>query len=221
MAKFKAQKIAVDGVDGTPVGELGWLFISGDGKDNSKAKDGSKLQKQASLYLHKDSAEAKALMAAIDPIWEAYKESNPAIKKATKPDSLGYKVVKDPETDEETDMLVFQFKTNSYFPAKPGEAPQPNIIKVFDKNGSDVTAAFHASGKKLGNGTIGRLFGTAGGYDVDGNRGISLYLTGVQIGKPVWYEGTEVEATEMDGEDLDLTPAISIPTDTDSPRPDL
>ena len=218
MAKFKAQKIKTNGVDGTPAGTLHWLFITGEGRDQSDKKDGSKMQKQATLHLHKDSAEAKALIAEIDRVWKEFKEFTPAIKPATKPKSLGYKPVKDKETDEETDILAFSFSTNSFFPAKPGEAPQPNIIKVFDKNGSDVTAAYHASGKLLGNGTYGKIFGSAGGYEFQSTYGVTLFLTGIQIGKPVWYEGTTVDAAVMaDGEDLDLTPSLVIPDE----HPDL
>jgi len=155
-----------------PIGTLYWVSITGDGKDQSEAGDGSKMKKTATLHLKTDSAECKALKADIEKIWELYKAENPKIKAATKPKSLGYKVVKDKETDEETDMTAFSLSTNSFYKdGKPAHVPLYNAKGAVHEMGED----------EVGNGSVGTVYGETGPYEYKGSFGISLYLKAVQI----------------------------------------
>lgn len=211
MAKFSPIQIQ------TPIGDLMWVAVSGEGKDNSENKDGSKMQKTASLYLKTGSPECKKLIADIDKAWEAYKAFHPSILPATPSKSLGYKVVKQKDATTgavtETDMTAFNFSTNSRYPAKPGQAKgEPNIIKIYNPKGAEVTEAMEQSGTQIGNTSRGIIFGSAGGYEYKGAFGISLYLTAIQLAKLVKYAGVEVEtqdiSTEEDDGMGDLTSAI-------------
>ena len=171
-----------------PVGKLEWCFVTGDGRN--QAMDGSpeKMQKTASLVLNKDSKEAKHIVDQINATWELYKAENPKIKAATQPKSLGYKVVKDKDTDEETNDLVFTFKTNSFW--KDGK---PNIVKVFNAKGQAV----EMGDTIIGNGSLGVVHGSMGGYEYAGSFGISLYLSAVQIAKLVEGSSDSVDATDL------------------------
>lgn len=172
----------------TPVGPLYWVFITGDGRDQSEDNDGSKMQKTASVVFHKDSPECKKLQNEIQAEWEKYKAANPTkIKKATEPKSLGYKPVKDPETDEDTDYVIFQFKTNSFFPDG-----KRNMVPVYDIHGQKVDL-----GQSLiGNESTGIIHGEMMGYEYLKSYGISLLLKGVQLAT---YKEPEVQ---IDTEDI-------------------
>lgn len=171
-----------------PVGKLEWVFVNGDGRDQSEKKDGSKMQKTATLVLQKDSAEAKDLIIKIKGAWELYKADTAAIKSATQPKSLGYKAIKDADTGADTDMLAFQFKTNSFFPDG-----KPNKVKVYNAKGKVVDMGETI----IGNGSIGVIHGSMGGYTFTGTYGISLYLTAVQVAKLVEGTGADVDAHDI------------------------
>ena len=172
----------------TPEGELRWTFITGDGRDQSKNNDGSKMQKMSSLVLHKDSKECKELQAVIDQKWKEYKAANPKkIKAATEPGSLGYKLIKDPETDAKTDFMIFAFKTNSFFP----KDNKPNNIPVYSGKGKKLIPGskyiinginYDPADTFIGNGSTGVIHYETGEYEFQGAYGISLYLKAVQIG---------------------------------------
>ncbi len=155
-----------------PVGELFWVSVSGEGKDTSEDGDGSKMKKQASLYLKTASKECKDLMSQLDAAWEAYKANDPRIKSAMEPKSVGYKVVKDKETGGPTDITSFSFSTNSFY--KDGK---PSNVPVYDAQG----AVYDMKGEEIGNGSVGTVYGDYGEYAYKGSFGISLYLKAVQI----------------------------------------
>lgn len=173
-----------------PVGELFWVNISGDGKDVSEDGDGSKMKKQAVLHLKTASKECKDLIAQLTAEWEAYKAEDSRIKAATKPKSLGYKVVKDRDTDEETDTTAFAFSTNSFF--KDGK---PSNVPLYDAQG----AVYDIGDDEVGNGSVGTLYGDCGRYAFKGSFGISLYLKAVQIipSKLKLRAGADVSATDI------------------------
>ena len=185
----------------TPLGELRWVYIAGDGKDQSMKNDGSKMQKIASIVFKKNSPEAKQLIEQINQAWEQYKAENPKIKPATKPKSLGYKHVIDKDTGAETDEVIFQFKTNSFFPDG-----KPNIIPVYNAKGQKVDLG----NVEIGNGSIGIIFGEAGGWEYTGQFGITLYLKGIQLKKLVEKSSSnldsQVEDLGEDDEDTFLQP---------------
>lgn len=171
-----------------PVGQLEWVFIQGDGRNQAEEGKPAKMQKTATLVLHKDSDEAKGLIDQINAAWEVYKAETPAIKSATQPKSLGYKAVKDQETGADTDMLAFQFKTNSFFPDG-----KPNNVKVFNAKGQEVDMGDTI----IGNGSLGVIHGSMGGYTYTGTYGISLYLTAVQVAKLVEGSSDSVETEDI------------------------
>ncbi len=155
-----------------PVGELNWVNVSGNGKDTSEAGDGTRMKKQASLYLKTASKECQGLMKQLDDAWEEYKAKDSRIKSATKPKSLGYKIVKDKDTGGETDTTSFSFSTNSFF--KDGK---PSNVPVYDAQG----AVYDMGEEEIGNGSVGTVYGDCGEYAFKGSFGISLYLKAVQI----------------------------------------
>lgn len=161
----------------TPVGELKYAFIT-QGRDESEKQDGTKWKKSIAFRCHKDSEEAKYLIGLIDEAWQDYVLNTPAIKK-TPPKSLGYKLEK-LEDGSLGEHYLFQFKTNKFLPSG-----QEAMIPIYNINGQPVKME---KGTMIGNGTIGCVFGTAGGYTNKGNYGITLYLTGIQIVKFVAYQ---------------------------------
>ena len=171
----------------TPVGELRWAFIMGDGRDVSDEKDGSKMKKEVSVIFKQGSKEAEMLKAEIAKVWEEFKTANPAvIKKAQEPKSQGYKVVTDKDTGEPTDEISFKFSTNSFY-----QDGKPAVVPTYDAKGNKF--ALHS---RPGNGSLGLVFGTAAGYIHKGNAGITLYLTAIQIAKLV--EATDsIEASDL------------------------
>jgi hypothetical protein len=181
----------------TPLGELRWVYVEGDGRDQSAEQDGSKMQKMASIVFKKDSPEAKNLIAQIDKVWEAFKAENPTkIKPATKPKSLGYKPVLDKDTGEETGELIFNFKTNSFFPNG-----KPNNVVIYNAKGQKV----NLGDTGIGNGSIGIIFGEAAGYEYAKQYGISLYLKGIQLKKLVEKSTEGIDDSDLEdlGEDED------------------
>jgi len=188
----------------TPAGELRWVFIVGEGRDQSEANDGSKMQKMASIVFKTNSPECKKLMADIDAVWGEYKAANPSkIKKATQPKSLGYKVIKDPDTDEDTDETIFAMKTNSTYPDG-----KPNNIVVYSGGGKKLVNGskyiidgvdFVPNETFIGNGSIGVLHGEAAGYEYAKQYGVSLYLKAVQLGTLVEGGGDDVTVADISG----------------------
>jgi len=193
----------------TPIGELHWVVVDGDGIDASMEKDGSKMVFQASLHLASDSKEAKEFKAKLNEVWAQYKADN---KLKGKPKSLGYKELTD-DNDEPTGIIEFRAKTNVTF--KDGK---PNKVKVFNAKGQDITEAYAESTTKIGNGSIGRLYVTLRGYSVPGNAGVSIYLAAVQIAKLVPYEGNNVEAKELDTTEDDGTDIYVAAMDEDDKK---
>jgi len=171
-----------------PVGKLEWVFIIGDGRNQAMEGQPEKMKKTASLVLNKDSKEAKGLIAQIDATWEQYKTENHKIKAATQPKSLGYKAVKDKDTGAETNELSFTFSTNSMWPDG-----KPNNIKTYNSKGQQVDMGETI----IGNGSLGVVHGSMGGYEYAGSFGISLYLTAVQVAKLVEGQGVEVDAADI------------------------
>jgi len=187
----------------TPLGELKYVFITGEGRNQAMPGEDARMQFVASLELAKDSKEHKALLAEIDREWVAYKDKN-GLKPAQQPKTNGIKTVMDKETGAETDKVLVTFKTDTKW--KDGK---PQVVKVFDHKGSDITSAVHSAQWSIGTGSTGVIHGSASGNNVGGAHKVTLYLTAVQIAKLVKYEGTAVELDELDGDDIDLGDSVS------------
>jgi hypothetical protein len=178
----------------TPLGELKYVFITGAGRNQAMPGNEERMQFVASLELTKDSKEHKALQASINTEWDAYKVKA-GLKPAVQPKTNGIKAVLDKETGAETDKILVTFKTDTHW--KDGK---PQVVKVFDHKGADITSAIHAADWSIGSGSTGIIHGSASGNDVGGAHKVTLYLTAVQIAKLV---------NEIDGDDIDLGESVS------------
>lgn len=181
----------------TPVSDLEWVIISGEGKENTL---NGNMEYQASLVLDPDNNEShKTFVNNIDAFWKANK---PTKYKQDEPKSNGlypHKVPtgeKDEDGDniyEETGKLVLATKTKTTF--KDGNQ---KVIKVFNAKGAEISLG----DKKIANGSRGRLKVVMSIYeqkDKKGNvlaAGVSFYLNGVQLSKFVEYEGAGFDALE-------------------------
>lgn len=160
----------------TPIGELMWVNISKDGADQSMAKDGSKMQKVATIVLEGEKKEQ--VLNELQQIWEGFKtELN--LKKGTAAKSLGWRAEKDKETDEETGRITLTFKCNAKLPDG-----RESIVKVLNAKGQEVNLGERA----IGNGSQGVIHGEAAYYDANGTKGVTLYLKAIQLTKFVEYQ---------------------------------
>lgn len=160
----KAQKLI------TPIGELKWVFIDGEGKEDLNGNP----RYVASLCLETSSDAEVKLKGVIDGYWD---ENKP---KGRKCKSKGYYAETANKTDdnpegEETGNTVFQFWTGTKFPDG-----KPKLVKVYNAKGNEASLG----GKRIGNGSIGAISGAMGIYDNGpAATGVTLYLNAVQIKK--------------------------------------
>ena len=186
----------------TPMGELKYVFITGEGRNQAMPGEDARMQFVASLELTKDSKEHKALLAEIDKEWVAYKEKN-GLKPAQQPKTNGIKPVMDKETGAETDKVLVTFKTDTKW--KDGKA---QVVKVYanqlDANGkpyaADITDKVQNAPWSIGSGSTGIIHGSASGNNVGGAHKVTLYLTAVQLAKLIKYEGTAIELDDIEGD---------------------
>lgn len=194
----------------TPIGELMYINITGEGKNTAMPGEAARMCFVVSLKLKKDSEEHKAVQGIINEEWKRY-----CAETGTKgrPKTTGIKPVMVPELvdgkpklDEygavvkvESDEVLVNFSTGTKWTS--GEA---QVVKVFDNKGNDVTVAIQRAQWKIGNGSKGIVHGMAMGNSVGGTAKVSLYLSAIQLSKLVKYEGDTIDAEEIEGEDLDL-----------------
>jgi hypothetical protein len=167
----------------TPVGELYYVNISGQGKENYN-EDG--YEYTAALRLTGDKAEE--LKAKIDAVAETI-PSGHTLK------STGYKeLVRDeegklrspsktkPKTDDEenTGIWEFTFKTNTTF-----ADGSPKKIAVYNKDAKRV----ELGNRKIGNGSEGAISGKMKGGSYKKDFSVSLYLNAIQLTKFEEYVG--------------------------------
>lgn len=188
----------------TPKGELEWVTITGEGKENMSGK----LQYVASIVL--DPENEPTHQEVIDKIKAFWDENKPA-KFSKEPKSLGVypHTIPDPEgeTDEEgkvirvpTGKYVLTFKTGTTFP--DGSAKK---VKVYNSKAKLV----ELGDKKVGNGSVGEIAGAMGIYTnmtpngktvVDA--GVTLYLDAIKISKFVEFSvdaGFAADEDDADG----------------------
>jgi len=82
---------------------------------------------------------------------------------------------------------------------------KPQVVRVFDHKGSNITGAYAQADWAIGNDSTGVIFGSAVGNNAGGSNKVTLYLTAVQIGKLKKYEGETVVPTSLEGDDIDIT----------------
>jgi len=220
----------------TQVGDLNYVFITGEGRNQSKKGAEPKYQFVASIITKEGSPLHKDMEKQIEAEWTRYKEEN---KVKGRPKTNGIKIEKkpdpkgeiDPETEEvrriPTGNVVITFKTNTKWPDG-----NPQVVKVYanqkDATGkvyaADVTEQVHAANWTIGNGSTGIIHGRAMGNDVGGDHKVTLYLSAIQIATLKKYEGTEIEAAEIeDAEvvDLGVDMEAPLPTPDASETPNL
>lgn len=180
----------------TPIGELHWVNISGQGKQNFN-KDGHEYV--ATLYLEGEPAEElKGKIDAVVANPPAGAElKSPGYKelmadkdgKLYAPNKNGKVVVKvDGEKKDITKeckksgIWAFTFRTGVEF--KDGK---PKVINVF--NCAKPPQKVNLGERRIGNGTRGAISGRLRMYENGGDYGVSLFLHAVQITNFKEFEG--------------------------------
>jgi len=163
----------------TPVGDLQWMFIDGEGREDL---NGNK-KYTANIVLDKDTAQT-----VIDKLEEFWNDNKP--KGAKKPKSMGYKPEK--KDDKETGNFSFIFKTNPTYADGTDKE-----IAIYNAKANKISLG----GKKIGNGSKGAISGSMGVYSAPGNQhGVTLYLDAVQLTKFVEFsEGADFGVQEDGG----------------------
>ena len=211
----------------TQPSKLKYINITGEGKNNAMPGEEPRMQYTATAVMKKDSDAHKHIVAQIDAEWETYKKTF-NVKGRPKTNGIKDELTKDPagtidpETEEvkriPTGNVLVTFKTNTKWPDG-----SPQIVKVKNRKGGDITTAVQNADWTIGNDSVGVIHGTAMANNVGGTHKVTLYLTAIQLAKLVKYEGNDVECDEIDGEDIDLgnDGVEAIPEDTAENTPNL
>ena len=216
----------------TEVGPLKYVFITGEGRNNAMKGEEPRMQYVASLCVPVDGKVHKAFHKLVYGEWERYKaefgvKGKPGLNKNGDPmDGMKIEKMKDPdgEIDPQTEEVklvptgnvLITFKTNTKWP--DGNA---QIVKVFDGKGKNITEAVHAADWAIGEGSEGVIHGSAVGNNTGGSHKVTLYLSAVQLTKLEKYEGDEVDAEDIGGDDIDLGDSVAAVDAEDSATPDL
>ena len=164
----------------SPVGDLEWCFISGEGKPDLQGVP--KYQVDVVLT-HEQAVPFQAMVA------EFWKENKPKGAKAPKSTGVHPHTVKDEEASseagenvyKETGKFLIRFKTGTEY-----VSGDKKLIKVFNSKGNEVSL----HGKKVGNGSRGRAIGMIAIYDFNAAaRGVTFYLNSLQLSKFVEFTG--------------------------------
>lgn len=179
----------------TPKGELAWVTIHGEGKENMSGK----LQYVASVILDPKKPEDKAFIESIDDFWD---ENKPQFMGKRKAKSIGYYPCDplrgedgEPLRDDEDKIkydpegrIMVSFKTGTTFP--DGSTKK---VKVYNSKAKEVSL-----GKiRIGNGSIGFISGAMDIYEVTDSKkksidaGVTLYLNAIQINKLVEFSSDD------------------------------
>jgi hypothetical protein len=189
----------------SPVGELHWVNISGQGKQNYN-EDGYNYV--ATVFLGGDKAEA--LKAKVDDVLgdvpkgktvkstgyrKLYKDAEGTLRAPNKDGKILVDGVDIFGDCEETDMYAFQFTTRTTF--ADGKTKK---ISVYNKDAKKV----ELGDRKVGNGSIGAISGKMERFERGKEVGVSLYLNAIQLTKFTEYSGDAgFEAQEGDFESVE------------------
>jgi len=180
----------------TPVGELHYVNITGQGKLNYN-EDG--YDYVATLHLKKDTEGCIKLTKAIDELAATIDTDKYELQ------TVGYKeLIQNAEGkiftpaadyeaekgDEPTGIIAFAFKTNVTFPDG-----RPTVISVFNKDAQKVSMG----DRLIGNGSKGAISGAMKVYINKKKAGISLFLKSIQLTEYVAYEGNAGFDKQEDG----------------------
>jgi len=209
---LKGTEIMSNKIIDSPVGELEWVHIDGEGKPDIQGVP----KFQCDVVLTPE--QAKPFKALVNEFWA---ENKP--KGAKEPKSIGLypHTVKDEEASKdagenvykETGNTVIRFKTGTVF-----QSGDPKVIKVFNSKGNEVSL----QGRKVGNGSRGRVNGVMAIYNINkATCGVTFYLNAIQLSKFVeWVGGAnfdEIEEGEFEGVEGSMG-AIAEGEEADRPR---
>jgi len=197
----------------TPLCELRWVNISGEGKfkldpeGKLDKNDRANYQYVATAIMTESQAEP-----VIKQLKEFWRNNKPAGATNQKYDIVKPSMVKvldekgEPVLDDEGAPLLEQevndkgeklysmlFKTSVVWPDG-----KPQVIKVLRANGNPL----NLGDKKIGNGSIGVIHGTIGVNGFKGNEGLLAFLKAIQLKKFVEYTGDDIAAENL-GEDTE------------------
>jgi len=164
----------------SPVGNLEWVFIDGDGKEDLQGNP----KYQVDVVLTPEQAEP--FKAMVQEYWESNKP-----KGAKNAKSLGIypHTVKDDKASKEEGENVYKETGNTVVRFKTGTTYQSGdkkIVKVFNSKGNEISL----HGKKIGNGSRGRANGVMAIYNINkATCGVTFYLNAIQLSKFVEFTG--------------------------------
>jgi hypothetical protein len=207
----------------TPIGDLKYVFIKGDGRNQAMPGNAPAMKYVASIIFKKDSATHKTLDKLINAEWARYCE---ATGQKGSPDTDGIKSIKEESKTEvdkfgtplkiETGNMILQMSTNVMFKDKKTN------VKVLDHKGRDLTKPYQSAEWGIGEGSQGILHGLCTGNGTGGAHKVTWYLNAVQLTKLVKYEGQSLDIEEVEGEDIDFgMDELTADADTDDTTPDL
>lgn len=193
----------------TPVGDLEWVFIDGEGKEDLQGNqkysvtvvlDPKQVDDKTTAAQGKA---AQAFLDSIDAFWAQFKP-----KSVSNPKSTGtYPHTVDSGEKDENGDRIYTETGKVQVVLKTGIAytdGSPKVIKVFNAKGAEV----NLMNKKIGNGSRGRVGGVMAIYELRNPKGkimdagITFYLNSVQLSKFVEFTGGD-NFDELEDEDGD------------------
>ena len=182
----------------SPIGELEWVIITGEGKEGMNEGDPNKYVANVVL----SDKDAKIITKQVDDFWAANRPKSVKTPGAT---GLYPHSVPTDEIDEDTGKKVYAETGKTYIRmSSVTKWPDGNdkVIKVYNAKGAEVDLGT----TKIGNGSVGRLIGKMAIYAVEHPKtkvitsaGVTFYLSSVQVGKLVEYK-EETPPDEMEGD---------------------
>lgn len=156
----------------TPKGELLWVNITGQGKENF---DGDGMEYTATVVLTED--EADEIQEIVDEFY---------VKSGGREDVTPNKIIR----EDEDGRPIISFKTQTEFDGKK------TYIKVVDGRNKEVHLPEEIG---IGNGSVGKIAGTLSYYRRKQSDGVSLFLNSVKLLELIKY--TPETGFEDDDED--------------------
>ena len=202
----------------SPIGDLEWVFIDGVGKADLQGA------MKYSVDLVFSAEQAEPFKALVNDFWEEHK---PKGAKAAKSLGIYDHSVKDVDASKEAGENVYALTGKTTVRFKTGTSYQSGdakVIKVFNSKGNEVSL----QGKKVGNGSRGRVNGAMAIYNINkATCGVTFYLNAIQLSKFVEFTGgaafgaMDDEEGDFDGVDGGMGGLAEDTAETEVERPRL
>lgn len=193
----------------TPVGELEWVRVEGEGHCFGKDYSKEEAKYTANVILSKEVFNKKDKQYGGKSFKEVLDDFHKEHSKGKGEPCYRQHEIRIYDEDgsgdfevEETDDFVIKAKTAAYW-AKTGKK---NDLPITDASGKRYPRGYFED-NPIGNGSRGRLAITVAPYDYSGNRGTTAYLNGLQLSVFKPYEGN-VNFDEIEG-DTDADVAVA------------